>query len=151
MQKSLLLFRILFVIILVNGSCQETSDWASYPQIEYETACGWCAGSTLITIKGNEASYKRFIPCGENKGTVQKSRHLTADQMIILEDIFDFDKFLKLDINECGVCFDGCDERLKITKDGTTHEIKYLITSVPDEVDSLRAVLQGITLQFGNE
>jgi hypothetical protein len=145
------LSRICLVVLLVVASCEESSDWASSPQIEYETACGWCAGSWRIIIEGNEVSYKRIIPCGENKGTIEKSRHLNADQLVILENSFDFDKFLKLDINECGVCFDGCDERLKISKEGKTHEIRYLITSVPVEADSLRILLQGILLQFDVE
>ena len=151
MNEFLYLSRICIVILLVAASCKESSDLTSCSQFEYETACGWCAGSTLIIVGGNEVSYKRIIPCGENKGIVEKSRHLNADQLVILENSIDFDKFLDLEINQCGVCFDGCDERLKITKDGTKHEIRYLITSVPEEVDSLRMLLQGIILQFGTE
>jgi hypothetical protein len=145
------LFRICLVIFLFSSSCKESQDWTTFSQIEYETACGWCAGSTRLIIEGNIGYRKRSIPCGENKGTVEGTLHLNADQLVNLENSFDFEEFLDLEINECGVCFDGCDERLKITKDGTTHEIRYLINKVPEEVDSLRTILQGILFQFGNE
>ena len=137
--------------ILILGSCSKTDDRDESIIIEYEMACGWCAGTTSLVIEGGRISYSKIIPCGTNKGTTSKNLTLRDIEWENLLKSYDQTRFLKLTINECGVCFDGCDERLKITKDGTTHEIKYLITSVPDEVDSLRAVLQGITLQFGNE
>ena len=133
---------------MILSSCNKPDDIDESIIIEYEMACGWCAGTTSLVIEGRRISYLKIIPCGNNKGTTSKNLTLRDIEWENLLKSFDQNRFLKLTINECGVCFDGCDERIKITKNGNEHEIRFLPTNVPEEVKSLLFHLKEIILQF---
>lgn len=141
-------YKYLLMIPILILSCAEDLNNKDIIQFEYETACGWCAGSALLVISKTKTDYTRNIPCGENKGMKNYNSLLKANEWEKLMNCYDHGQFQKLIINLCGVCFDGCDERIKIIRNGTEHEIKYLPSDIPEEVDSLRNILQKIILEF---
>jgi hypothetical protein len=138
------IFRTVSLLLFFTLSCSDRNDEERSLIIEYETACGWCAGSTLLIIEDGVANYTRTIPCGINKGTTNKTLLLGKSELDNIFKSYSQQQFLNLTINECGVCFDGCDERVKIILSSSEHQIKYLPAHVPDEINSLRDQLTGI-------
>ena len=143
--------KLIFLIVLLtllHGSCSKSDNGDESAIIEYEMACGRCSGTTSLVIRGGDASYLKTIPCGTNKSTISKNLNLRAIEWENLLKSFNHSQFLKLSVNECGVCFDGCDERLKITREGIVHEIRFLPANTPAETESLVYHLKEVIQQF---
>ena len=126
-------------------SCSEKIEPAETYTIKYGSECGWCAGQEYITITNTKVEYERNIPCGDDKGTIHKSRELCGCDWHGLATLFDYSLFKKLEYNECNVCADGCDEIIKITDDnGIAHELRYSATEKIEGMEDLRERLTEI-------
>lgn len=119
--------------------------------IEYGTVCGWCAGEEAITVSSVKVDYLRQIPCGDNKGTKNATNPISEERWNDIITSFDYSHFVALDYNECNVCADGCDEFIKITKNGSTHEIRYSPSIQIDGLDDLRDELNSLINDFSSE
>ena len=112
--------------------------------IEFGTVCGWCAGEETMTVSSVKVDYMRHIPCGENKGTTNKTDEISEEEWNAFTSSFDYSWFLTLDYNECNVCADGCDEYIKITSNGSSHEIRYSPSKEIEGMNSLREKLNNL-------
>jgi len=119
-------FQILISIFIISCS-KQNDDFGEHGSvvIKFGTACGWCAGEEVITVSSVKVDYLRHIPCGENEGTTNKTNEISKEKWKDITSSFDYSWFITLNYNECNVCADGCDEFIKITMDGSTHEIRY--------------------------
>jgi len=113
-------------------------------KIEYGSVCGWCAGEEFITVTSSQIEYYRNIPCGDNKGTTQKSRKISASEWNEIILSVDYSKFKKLEYNTCNVCVDGCDEIIRITENNNDHEIRYSVSDEIEEVKKTRQILSAL-------
>ena len=119
--------------------------------IEYGTVCGWCAGEETVTVSSVKVDYLRHIPCGEDEGTTNKTNAMDEEKWNDLISSFDYSYFLTLDYNECNVCADGCDEFIKITIEGSTHEIRYAPSTKIDGLIDLRKKLNTLLNEISSD
>lgn len=144
----ILLLALPFII-----SCSKQDDLGEHGSfvIEYGTVCGWCGGEESIIVSAVKADYLRQIPCGENEGTTNKTIETNREKWDNIISSFDYSYFLTLDYNECNVCADGCDEFIKITKDGSIHEIRYSPSTEIDGLDVLREKLNNLMNEMASD
>jgi len=133
------------LVLLLFATCAEDEliEQESFI-IKFGSECGWCAGQEYITVSDSIVEYLRNIPCGENMGTVSKSRNLVSDEWTEITSSFDYSLFVTLEYNECNVCVDGCDEIIKISHDETLHELRYSFSDEVEGMENLRQKLNGI-------
>ncbi len=139
-RLSFILFSFIFSFVLFG-----CSDEIVIPEdytIKFGSECGWCAGQEYITVSSTKVEYERNIPCGDDKGTIEKSIDFCSCDWNDLNASFDYSLFKKLDYNTCNVCADGCDEIIKITEEGSSHELRY---SFSDEVEGMENLRQKLT------
>lgn len=121
--------RIFFILIfaLTFWGCDELnlSENENFI-IEFGTECGRCAGSERIIITSSDMKYEKIIPCGTEKSTTNKERKITSTEWTNLKNSFSYDVFLSLKYSECHICYDGCDEAIKVSLNDSVHQLKYL-------------------------
>lgn len=138
----IILILVLVPVMFVNCSRSEDEFGDHGPvTIEFGTVCGWCGGEEKITISSVKVDYLRNIPCGENKGTISKTDITDSYDWNEIISSFDYDYFLTLDYNQCNVCVDGCDEFIIVTKEDSSHEIRYTPSAEIEGLDELRQLL----------
>jgi len=147
MKKNLLF--LLIGILFFSCAEQEVPEVENYT-IKFGSECGWCAGQEYIYISGSKIDYERNIPCGDNKGTITKSRNLNSGEWEEITGSFDYSLFLTLDYSECNVCVDGCDEIIEITEDNTWHELRYSFSDKVEGMENLRQKLNGLMEEMRN-
>ncbi|HKJ78903.1 MAG TPA: hypothetical protein VKA10_05185 [Prolixibacteraceae bacterium] len=151
-MKTLILAVFAATLLFVPFSCAEENPEISETYfIEFGSECGWCAGMEYIKITEQKIVYTRTIPCGEEKGTQTESEIISEADWQELQNSFDYDQFLTLDYDECNVCADGCDEILRITRAGETHQLRYDPGQEITDVASLQTKLREIMLKFQDE
>jgi hypothetical protein len=147
-MKNLLKTVMFFLLIFVFACDEEKPEIHDDFTIEFGTVCGWCAGEELIKVSQTGIKYIRTIPCGENEGTTQKEKSISATEWDEINLAFDYALFKTLEYNECNVCVDGCDEYIKITENDNIHEIRYSPGIQIDGVDDLRSALNAILVEM---
>lgn len=141
-MKNLLKTVAVFFVFSILISCDNNEiELKEDFKIEYGSVCGWCAGEEFITVSSSKIDYSRNIPCGDKKGTTQKSRKISASEWNEIISSFDQSKFKKLEYNTCNVCADGCDEIIRITENNNIHEIRYSVSDEIEDVKKLRQIL----------
>jgi hypothetical protein len=142
---------IFLLIVLIISSCSDKlNDETSNVTIKYGSECGWCGGQEYITITSLKVDYERNIPCGENGGISRKSKNLTKEEWIEITDSFDYSLFKTLEYNECNVCVDGCDEIIRITENGVSHELRYMPSNEIEGMENLQQILLEIAQEMRN-
>lgn len=147
-------FAVLALILIVILSCSKQKDeFGEHGSlvIEFGTACGWCSGEETITVSSEKADYLRLIPCGENKGTTDKTIEISEGKWNDIISCFDYSHFLTLDYNECNIYADGCDEFIKITHEGSSHEIRYSPSENIDGLNDLRQELNNLMSEISSD
>ena len=148
-MKALQRYFLISITALAFASCMDYIILSPETMtIEYGTECGWCAGSEFIAVTDNKVVYTRTIPCGQNEGTVQITRTLSPERWQAITESFDYDQFRRLRQDACNVCADGCDEIIRITRDGKIHQIRYTPGSVFAATEELQALLHELMLEF---
>lgn len=140
-----LLNAILIFLLLFSLACdQETTDSQDDFIIEFGTVCGWCAGEELIKVSESGIKYTRTIPCGDDEGTTQRERSISAIEWEEIKASFDYAFFKELDYDECNVCADGCDEFIKITEFNSTNTISYSPGEQINGLEELKSLLNDL-------
>ncbi len=143
-MRNLLNGCLLLLLILSAACAEEEANQQNNFIIEFGSECGWCAGQEMITVSSAEIKYMRNIPCGDDKGVVNRERHILDSEWQQINSSFDYSQFKTLDYSECNVCVDGCDEIIRITTDNNTHELRYTASEEIDGMENLRAILTGL-------
>lgn len=115
---------ILFVITALSCSKDDELEIKDTYIVEFGTVCGWCTGTGFIAIQQGEIEYSPNT-CSGNQVLNKTKEPFNNNKWKELITSFDYDYFVTLDINVCNICFDGCDEIIKITHNDKTHEIRY--------------------------
>ena len=108
-------------------------------EVQYHTICGWCTGMSQLNITGSDAELVSFDGC-----TASDSQKQTLDSSILdqLEELLSEVDEQTIDLNQCGECYDGCEEQLIFTyEDGTEHKIVFDNRDY-QEVDQLEDLLE---------
>ena len=134
------IFLLLFGIACDHEETARKDDFT----IEFGTVCGWCAGEELIKVSQTGVIYIRTIPCGENEGITQKERSISATDWDEINSSFDYSFFKTLEYKECNICFDGCDEFIRIAEIDNTKEIRYSPERQIDGLNDLKSLLNDL-------
>ncbi len=130
-----------FISILFVGCTDKTIVEYEKFTIEFGSECGWCGGQEFITVTNSNIEYVRNIPCGENMGTTSKFREMSSDEWDTIILSFDYSLYKMLEYTNCNVCVDGCDEIIRITEDGSAHELRYSFSDKVEGMEKLRGLL----------
>lgn len=142
-MKSLLKIGLLAVILFFSGCIDESSEPGNFT-LKFGTECGWCAGQEFITVTSSKVEYLRNIPCGDEKGVKNQNRRLSKGEWESIVNSFNHSDFLQLELNNCNVCVDGCDEIILISDDAGSHEIRYTPGEAVKSVSELQKILMKI-------
>ncbi len=148
MKKMVLPVYVTLLLLLANSCAEEIQPAEKTFFIEFGSECGWCAGQEYIKISEAEVIYTRNIPCGDEKGTVTKSRSISNETWDSIYNSLDYDLFLSLDYNECNVCADGCDEIIRITNNGNTHPLRYTPSTSIEGLENLQENLMQLLIEM---
>lgn len=148
MAKSLKTAILLLFLLFIFSCSKNSEEQDNSTLIEFGVECGWCGGTRWLNFEKGKVEYKRVIPCGENKGTENKSKLLDEQSWNELITCFDFDYFTTLDYNECNVCVDGCDEIIRITQNNVVHEIRYNLSDNIKGLELLQEKLRAYSAEF---
>ena len=124
------MFRYLLsaVLIFVAASCQKAVSVHSVSkddlQISINTACGWCAPGDSMTITKTSTAYKYYPSSCSKEGKPISKATGQADWDDLLQ-LLDLEKFHSINLNECNICVDGCDEWITIQQGDYKHTIRY--------------------------
>ena len=141
---------LIFLFIVVMISCAkddlsvDKSEKTDYI-FQYEYRCGWCFGAQQITITGNELTFVHEPYCdldSQNEKTTLSDDDL---EDLNLEELLL--KVQQMQLNECGVCYDGCDEVIRFIVGEQTYEIIFdddeQVIELMDHVEKLREITAG--------
>ncbi len=113
------------VIIISISACTKDDELSSLElEITSGFICGWCVGGDSIIINQNEYVYVKFIPC-PNEDHLNKNGSIDAVDWNELVRNLDFDTFKSIDLNQCNVCVDGCDNWVKVRQGDEVHQIRF--------------------------
>jgi len=92
--------------------------------------CGW--GMHFDSMSIDKKSIRYYNKCLVGKPA--KEYPITSSDWKALEEKLDMAAFLKLDINTCNVCFDGCDISIAVKSDKKSHKINFGPNEVPLQI-----------------
>ena len=119
----------LFTLIMTS-SCsdqEESSNQVSaFETITFSSNCGWCTeGEEIIITKELEVEYFKSFPCSP-ENNIKKERSLTEEEIQRLNEVFELEKILAIELDQCGQCYDGCDDTLSVIgTEGESQTIRY--------------------------
>ena len=119
---------ILFSIFIMAFffACKEDDEFESLNvEISSGFICGWCEGADSIIMNENEYVYVEFNPCSYEAFHPKKYGNIDAGEWNEMLRLLDFDTFRSIDLNQCNVCFDGCDYWVKVKQGAEIHRITF--------------------------
>jgi hypothetical protein len=114
------------LLILLLFSCEkEEENSGAYEDLVISTryACGWCGGLDSLIITKNDLYYCYYNFCFDS--VHRKNETTGADEWEDLVDAMDLNEFLKLNMDRCNICADGCDTWINIETDTVSHSIRF--------------------------
>ena len=125
-KQFLFFFQTLICFLLFSFSCTNDLEEAfnkSNFELTYISACGWCSGSYELNIINNKASFQYHAVCDNVPRNSKKELTNQEIEELNLNSLFDEIKVLNID--KCGICYDGCDETITISKDNKEYSIRF--------------------------
>ncbi|MDF1694317.1 MAG: hypothetical protein P1U56_00705 [Saprospiraceae bacterium] len=145
---------ILFVFII--ASCSDNSEGERndlpFKSITFRQVCGWCvAGQNIAITEDQMVRYTKSFPCTP-EDNIEKERALSETEIQEINETFNLETLLSIDLNQCGECYDGCDDTITFEGlDGENHSIKYdQFDNYPEleEIKSFVVTLETIRSSF---
>lgn len=142
---SMLLIALFFPVLFHSCEHSEIEDAENDDVLfTYISACGWCAGSEELNIRGNEASYQYHAVC--DHPSKSSELELSTEQLEALNLSYLFQQLQSMNIDECGVCADGCDEQLQFESENQEFFIRF---TNDDSLGTIISELEQIRLLVG--
>ena len=128
---------LIILIFLGLASCQKSAYVHQFDknelQISISSRGGWCAGADSLTIGAEKTVYVHRKTCKDDFKT--ENLDTNSPEWNALVSLLDTDKFNAVDINECGVCYDGTDLRITVKQGNFRHSILF------DKIDDPRLTI----------
>jgi len=123
---SFLLIAFMFSSCSENIEIEEERNVLPFETISFNQVCGWCLGRQSLSITEDQmVKYLQNFPCGE-EDNVKADRMLTEKEIQELNETFDLENFLSIKFDQCGECYDGCDDTIILEGlEGENHTIRY--------------------------
>ena len=138
-------FTLLFASSCSNEAEEELKN-LPFESISFSQLCGWCVAGHSITIENDETvKFSQTFPC-KPEDNIEKSRPLTEDEVQSIIEVFQLEAIESIDLDQCGECYDGCDDTLVFEKsDESNHLIRYDQFDKYDELVKIKDLVE--TLQ----
>jgi hypothetical protein len=148
--KKLIPFVFLMLVCLDGCDKHENkSDIEESPlKIRAGFMCGWGSGEDSLYISNTVIKYFYYVPAQSMLPKINKTRTTTEAEWDDILKSLDLNNFVKLDYNSCNICFDGCDEWIKIQDDQLSHQIRFGMGSKIDPISSLQTILAQYRAEF---
>lgn len=137
------------LLLFITQSCtkeNESNKFESDFVFTYISACGWCGGSYELTIVNNLASFEYYAVCDNKPRSFEKELSNYEIDNLNLSELYDEIKLLEID--NCGVCVDGCDESIIFIEDGNKYSIRFRneenVAHILDNISKIRDLFQNI-------
>jgi len=129
---------LLAISCLLFASCDEGGA-SSTIVIKTGRECGWCGGAESLVITKTISDYIFNNACEKSKG---KEIHEKTDskEWHELLSTLNWNDFVKVDVNTCALCADGCDTWIWIQNGETVHQIRF--TENSPEIDPIRTFVE---------
>ncbi len=121
-------------------------------QISISTAGGWCSGSDSMTISKNKSVYVYRTTCKSDAKIINSTTSISDWNE--LTNLLDSDRFKSVNLNSCGICYDGIDETVSIKSGAFYHSIRYdnlndaKLNVIRPFIDQLRIIRDNYKAQF---
>lgn len=121
-------------------------------QISIRRAGGWCAGNDLLKIGKNKSIYIYRATCKSDEETLNDNTVLSDWNE--LTALLDTATFKSVNLNACGICYDGTDEWVSIKYGNFSHAIRYdklgdpKLDDIRPFIDKLRFIRDKYKTQF---
>ena len=128
-MKRILLVIDVIIAIAIMASCEENGNMSVDSEtfkIELIFTCGWCAGSEILKLSDSKYTYEYDYACGDLEDVPETAFNLTEKEWTSLAKNIDISAFKNLEIDNCGVCYDGCDFVLKMSDSTFSHQIRFV-------------------------
>jgi hypothetical protein len=126
---------------LIFAACNEDDDDNEFI-IKTGMECGWCGGMDSLVVIRSATHYIFDNPCdnSKDKDIHEKTAPQEWDELL---STLNWNEFVKVNVNTCAVCVDGCDTWIWIQNNETVHQIRFTETS--PEIEPIRDFIE--TLQ----
>lgn len=135
---------VLFFLLIANSCTKESNYEKKNPNFDftYTSACGWCAGSYELRIVNNLATFEYHAVCDNQPRTFERELTNKEIEDLNLSDLYAEIKLLNID--NCGVCYDGCDEKLQFNEGENEYFIRFTndkeVTQLVDYIETIRNI-----------
>lgn len=144
------------LLVLISQSCNKNvvdlKPEANY-EFRYISACGWCAGSSELSIVNKMATFQYHAVCENTPRSFKKELTNNEFEELKLAELYETIK--TLEINECGVCYDGCDETLTFIENETEYSIRFTndekISQIKDQIEKIRTLFNELDKKSSTE
>jgi len=148
------LIPVVFLMLVCFGGCEKKENKSNINieesplKIRAGFMCGWGAGEDSLYISNTVIRYVYFVPAQSRLPKINKTRTTTDAEWANILNSLDLNNFVKLDYNSCNICFDGCDEWIKIQDDQISHQIRFGMGSKIDSISDLQTILAQYRSEF---
>jgi len=111
-------------------------------KIEAGFVCGFGSGTDSIRISNSKINYVYYVPGNSPKAIIDTSMVISKSQWADMTKGIELKEFWLLDYNSCGLCVDGCDERIEIQNNGNSHAIRFPMGLEIDSIGHIQAILR---------
>lgn len=123
-------FRITVALLFLSVvfSCNEAIEDNGFDGsvvIRTGTICGWCTVNDTLEIRGTEVRYVNYAHCSNTDPSFEKKGSLLIPEYENLLKKLNVEELLKLELNSCNVCADGCDNWIYFENDKGSHYIRF--------------------------
>lgn len=118
--------KIFYTLLILASllSCDDDVLFQNEITISSGYICGWCTGADSLVINIEKTHYSNFTSCSDNPD-ISITENTAKNKWDELLQCLDFEKFKKIELDECNFCADGCDMWISVTKGLETHKITY--------------------------
>jgi hypothetical protein len=144
--------QVVFLLLICLGGCdkQENKNNKEESPLKIRAGfmCGWGAGEDSLYISNTVIKYFYYVPAQSRLPKINKTRTTTEAEWANILNSLDLNNFVKLDYTSCNICFDGCDEWIKIQDDQISHQIRFGMGSKIDSISDLQTILAQYRSEF---
>lgn len=113
-----------FILLILFSSCRKEGENKKL-EITIGTVCGWCVGEDSLVIDEDKIHYDYNGKYCSSSNEIKMDTLTDKKEWDDLVSILDLNKFQKIDVNSCDICFDGCDTWITVRQGPYYHHIRF--------------------------
>ncbi len=133
-MKNLIIFCSVILSVISVTSCSKEEEDAEL-KITMGVHCGWGLRQDSISLNSTNVILRQNYWVNNQTISLQNIKSISPAKVSSIENSINWPYFKSLNYNSGNLGSDGCDIWLRISKDGSSHEIRF---SPDDTIRSLR-------------